>query len=164
MTEFFKYAGLALIAVAAILTARRYDAYTRRRLAVTESFLRLLRHVRGRIFTFLEPLPRAVRSFSDEMLESVGFLGAVREGACLSDAFSAVAERCSLGAVARELIGSTFASLGRGTREETVAFTDSRISELTELLEQEREELARSVKLTRTLMYAAALGIIILFV
>lgn len=164
MSELLKYAGLFLIAIAALLLCRRYGAYAERRVAETRGFLNLLRHVRGRIASFLEPLPRAVRGFSDGALESLGFLTRLREGEALPEAYLAVMGKCSLSKEVRRLLEDTLCALGRGTRDETVSYVDGRISELSELLAAEEVELERSVKLTRTLICAAALGIVILFI
>ena len=164
MSELLKYAGVFLIAIAALLLCRGYGAYAERRVAETRGFLQLLRHVRGRIASFLEPLPRAVRGFGDDALESLGFLPRLREGESLPDAYLAVRGKCSLGKEVRELLEDTLPGLGLGTRDETVSYIDGKICELGELLTAEEGELERSVKLTRTLICAAALGIVILFI
>jgi hypothetical protein len=105
-----------------------------------------------------------VRGFTNEALEALGFLAALREGENIYDAYLGVEERTALASDTRELLSETFRELGKSSREETLTLIDVRSSELEELLRRDTEEGERSVRLTRTLLYAAALGAVILFI
>lgn len=164
MIELVRYAGLALICLCAVLISQRYSAYSRRRIDEGRGFHQLLLHLRGRIRTSLEPIPRAVRGFTNEALEALGFLAALREGENIYDAYLGVEERTALASDTRELLLETFRELGKSSREETLTLIEVRSSELEELVRRDTEEGERSVRLTRTLLYAAALGAVILFI
>ena len=163
MSALLKYSGLALIALAAYFLGRSFEEREGSRVRVLDGFVGLLRHIRKGIASYLEPIPRALFSFADGELERIGFLPLLREGATLYEAYSEVSGRISLGSEAERLLSELFKRLGRGTREETVKDAQCAEEELSRIAESEKAELEKSVKLTKTMLYAVALGIIILF-
>ena len=163
MSTLFRYAGLALVALAAYFLGRSYEERENARVRALDGFVGLVRHIRTAVATYLEPIPRAVLSFADEELERIGLLPLLRDGGVLSEAYASVSGRLSLGADAQRLLSGLFERLGRGSRDETVRDMECTLEELSKIAERERAELEKNVRLAKTMLYAAALGIIILF-
>lgn len=154
----------AIILIGALAISREYSAFYRRRIAQTDGFVALIIHIEGAISERLASGKGLVAGFSDEALSSLGFLESVRSGATLHDAFLGC-RRASV--ISREVsmrLERYFADFGRYYKERELSRAATCVEELERLLERERADMPKNVKLARTLLVAFALGVLILIV
>jgi len=126
------------------------------------AFSDLILHIKGEVSRFLTPTASLLSGYECPVLESSGFSASFAEH---SDLLRALEESDIVMPHAfRTLLAEFFADFGKDYREGELA----RISHYSELIEREEErlisELDKSDKLTKTLLVAAALAIIILII
>lgn len=159
MSAFFKYSGIVLILIFALLVSREYDRYLKKRLAEASAFLSYINHIRKQISRFLSPVSDWRESFSDGRLEDIGFLPRVREGVTLDEAFQACRERLSVSEEMKKTLGSFFSDFGRGYLDEEIKKADTAFSQAEEIFKKESEECKKSSKIAKTLLLSLALSL-----
>ena len=111
----------------------------------------------------MRPVHEAAHSFDSDELSECGFLP-IREAGDIRRAFYDSHAPEMLGQECTRVLDSLFSSLGTGYLEDEVRLIDLHRSQLAELVDRERAEADRQVKLIRTLTASAALGVIILII
>ena len=158
-----KLAGICILLFTSILTSRELVSRRRSRLVLCEELLRFVSFLRLQIGCFLRPVHEVASSFHSDVLSSSGFLpvgecGDVGRAFADSDLPRIVGQDCA------RIADSLFSSLGSGYLEDEVRLIDVHRAQLSELVERERIETERQVRLIRTLTASAALGAIILII
>ena len=157
-----KWVGALLVAAAIVFASREYSRYAKRRISECESFLSLLRHVKGEINRFLSTPSAIFKSYSDENLERVGFLALQREGKSLYECFEGCRCRLSIPERIKDKLSRFFYGFGENYKDGEISRTEYYIDEIEPLLREEWEALPDRIKLVRTLAAAISLGLIIL--
>ena len=158
-----KLIGICILLFTSILISRELVAARRHRLEVCEELLRFVCFLRVQIGCFLRPTADVVVNFSSDSLAACGFpsrggaLDPCRDFAS-SDVPRIVGKECS------RIIESLLSSLGSGYLEDEMGLIDAHRAELSALVEGERAEAARQVRLIRTLTASATLGLVILII
>ena len=154
--------GTGAIALAALIMIRAYSAFIRRRVAEYTAFLGFLGLMNREILCFLyTPAELAVKS-NDALLEEIGFLGALRNGSGLADAFSAALPRLHLSAADADFLALFFERFGQGTRESELHSLDACIEHFSARTAAEEAGAADAIRLASTLFALVAIGLIIL--
>ena len=158
-----KLFGICILLFTSMLISRELADARRRRLALCEELLRFLSFLRLQIGCFLRPISEIACEFRSSTLSACGFLkdGGVED---LSVAFSSSDAPRIAGKECTRIVESLFTSLGVGYLDNEIGIIDSHRAELTELVEVERTEAARQIRLIRTLTASAAVGLIILII
>lgn len=146
----------------ALACGRAYGAYSLRAISQLDGFISLLLHIRECISVKMATQSTLTRGFENESLEECGFLPAVREGARLHEAYTG-AKICISRDAARAL-DCFFSELGRGYLADEIRRVEGVISECERIVERERGESAREVKLVYTLLVAISLGALIFLI
>lgn len=157
-----RFVGAGLILLCAAWIGGGYRAHQMRGLAEAEGIADLLRFIKRELVCFARPIGAWSADFSNEALERVGFLPLLRQNVSVADGYRQTAERFSLCERGRELFFAFCGGFGGGYREETVAHTAYYADAFSELLEQEREGVARRCRLARTLCATGSLMLVIL--
>ena len=160
--SFIKYIGAALLLVGAYIFISRYKRYLTLRVEESESFLRLVEHLRAEISCRLTPLGELLCLYTDEALERVGFLPFVREGVGVNEAYSRCERGLSVGREGQEILRRLFAELGRRYKAETLATLDRAREELGAYTARLESELSDDVKLAGAMAFGAAVGLSLL--
>ena len=155
---------LALLPFIALALGRGYTAFADKRIAEYEEYIELLGRVRGRVGSFMTPIAEVICESECRVLSDIGFIGALREGATLSEAYRAAKQRSYASSTVKRIMTSFFQGFGHSYLDETVREIDSTAEELRSAVESERVEIERSVKLARSLLMLAAVGLIILLI
>ena len=155
---------LAILPLAALIIGRGYSVYVDRRIAECEELCELLIHIRARVGCFLSPVSEMLSDFHSDRLSELGFVREVCDGRGLSEAYENIAPRLSVSEEVRRVIGGFFESFGRGYRDETLSEIDYARESLEKILERERVELDKSVRLTRSILLLVSVGLIILLI
>ncbi len=157
-----KLLGACVLLVSSILIGRIYESYCERRLLELSEILRMLAHIRSKISSFLCPQSLLLSDFESEVLEESGFLRAVGEGKTLADAYKA--SRLLISKKDGRALEAYFAELGKSYKDEELSRLDRVYRELDESFKCESERVPKDVKVAKTLLTAAALGISVLMI
>ena len=164
MNLYLRWAGAAVIMVAALYTSREYSRFASRRLAQWRGFISLLTHLEGEISKFLARGEGLFRGFADAELEECGFLQNLREGDGLLSAFEKCQSKLLLPRECKDALCEFFSSFGRSYKESELASLGAFRSSFEKEYEAEKERLEKSVKVTRTLLLGLALSVAILLI
>ena len=166
MTGTLSLIGATLVVGCAIFISRAYGAFAERRKAETEDFYLFILHIKGEVSRFLSKPERIFRSFESEALDSVGFLAPenLTGEAPFSSAYGAVRDRLSVSYSTDKILSEFFSGFGRDYRDGELKRCDAYAEELSRLWAREEGELLKSLQVTRAVLAAAALGIVILLI
>ena len=134
-----------------------------RALSETEEFLTLLRRIKREIACFARPLPEICRTADLPALRAAGFFDAF-EGGDLLSAYRRTLPALSLSPEAARLLDGFFSGAGAPLKSEELAACECAISELSELLEHEKNERTVKVRLRSTLILTGGLLFLLLIV
>ena len=154
-----RYIGIALIFIGAYLLSRKNGERERERLALLLGYCEFVREMRSRVSVSLEPVARWIGHFRCEALERVGFLGRVRGGERLSDAFSA--SMGDIDKVSSDALNGLFSRTG-ATLGEEIERIDAALRVLNERTDAERIECEKRVRIFSVIALAASAGVGIL--
>ncbi|MFA5561730.1 MAG: stage III sporulation protein AB [Eubacteriales bacterium] len=141
-----------------------FSVFERRRMAQSEGFLLLVRHIKAQIACFRLPLGEIFHTFAHAELERCGFLPTLREGRDFAAALQAAAPAIWLSAEESGLLRAFAGELGRSYREEQVACCEYYAGELEQAYAQRRRDHPTRAKLYRSLFVTGALMLIIILV
>ena len=157
-----KYIGLGLVALSALRLSGEYSKRQKRRLCELLGFVDFISRMRIKIGCFMQRGRELSEDFECEALERVGFLGALRGGHTLTEAYGVCRERLALEGRERELLDELFAGIGVGYLSDGVRITDKTLAELEKTADRLRLDVPRNIKLFATLAAAFSVGLIIL--
>ena len=158
-----KLVGICILLFTSVLISHELVAARRRRLLLCEELLRFVSFLRLQIGCFLRPTAEVAREFRSDSLSACGFLS----GGCGEDlgrSFSSSGAPEIVGKECTRIVESLFASLGSGYLDDEIGLIDAHRAELSALVDAERTEAARQIRLIRTLTASASVGLIILII
>ena len=161
MSYYVAAAGSGLILLFAYLVGRGYAAYAGRRYDQYEGLVALIEHMKGQLECYLAGGEAMLDGFRSDTLSEVGFFDGEGDAAMR---FERVKDFLTVDADTKDRLSRFFASFGSGYRQ---AESERLIDILSFLVRQRdayRVEKEKSVKLVRSLLVAAALGLIILLI
>lgn len=154
--------GATTIALAALILGRAYAGFVRRRISEYSALLGFLGLMKREISCYLcTPEELAERS-TDDVLVEVGFLEALRTEKRLAVAFSQALPRLHLSAADSDLLLSFFEKFGKGSLETELHSLELVTESFRARTQAEEESASGAIRLARTLITLAALGIVIL--
>ncbi|MCQ2413459.1 MAG: stage III sporulation protein AB [Clostridia bacterium] len=154
--------GLSLLLLGGILVSFEYAKYVDNRLRAEESILAFLSFLRREVGCYSRPLGTAVGHFSDEVLESCGFLPALRKNEIIADCANNALQILPVGEEFRAMFSSFGENFGTGYRDGELKILDGYLEEGERLLASDRRNLPRGVRLFRTLSLSVTLGLVIM--
>jgi hypothetical protein len=146
------------------LIGRAYSGYCRRRIRSVESLSLLLLRLEEEVSLFLSTPSGFFQNYEDEHLSEIGFLDSVRSGESMADAFRRSAGRMALDKQTESRMALFFSDYGKSYREGELRRIEIFQKELDQVHKRETEEERGRVRLAYTLLFSAALGIIILLI
>ena len=159
-----KWIGTMLVVAILVFFGREYSRFMMRRLSECESFLFLLKRIKGEIGRCLST-PRAIfKDYKDDNLERVGFLNLQRSGKSLGECFDGCADKLSLPVQIKDRLSEFFSHFGENYKDGEISQIEYYVGEIEPLLNEERTRLPERIKLVKTLVAAVSLGLIILIV
>ncbi len=156
-----KLLGIALIFSAAILFVREYSAYCKKRRSECLACLKLFEHMRSRLERYLLPMSELCLDFKDATLDALGFFSAAQAGG-IPHAFEEIKDKLSVSREFKNRISEFLCNFGKGYLKEESKRLSDMLSEISELCKVECENIETSEKVTKTLVFGLALGIIVL--
>ena len=157
-----KLVGICILLFTSILISRELTLRCRRRLALYEELLRFVSFLRLQIGCFLRPVPEVVAIFHSDEFCTCGFFPITSDD--VEGAFSSSEAPRIVGDKCAGIMRSLFSSLGSGYLDDEVKLIDTHRTQLSVLVDKEREETVRRVRLVRTLTASISLGLIILII
>ena len=161
MSYYIAAAGSGLILLFAYLAGRGYAGYAERRCGQYEGLIALLEHMKERLECYLSGGEAMLAGFFSEPLSEVGFFDGEGDA---SARFERVRARLSVDADTRSRLGQFFAAFGSGYLRAERERISAALSFLCRRRDDYLLEKEKSVKLVRSLLLAAALGLIILLI
>ena len=158
-----KIIGMLFIVASAMFFSFEKSASEERRILLIEELLRFIERIRGEISRYLRPLSEISASFSSELLSDIGFLKDIEEKG-VGEAYKNLKRKIRFSEEEGRILERFFSMLGHGYAEEEIKLIDATVSELSEHLKRERENLPKQKKLSVTLSCSAALALIILLI
>ena len=155
--QFLKYVIIIALLSSALFITRRYGAFVDFRIEYTRAFLKFLRHIEGKLSSYLSPPNELGEGFDVAELSSM--IEKLKNGESPAAAYSG--ERGNLPREADELLFAYFSDFGKGNLELELSRLKKTISALEEILTEVESEGERQKKLCTSLAPALALGIII---
>lgn len=163
MSGIFKALGIGLILLSAFLFLSEYEKKIKNKEKLLEGFLSLTEHIRRQIYCYLTPPSELIENFNNETLSEIGFLDyAKKEG--LSSAYTSFKDKMPLSEAVNKELTALFESLEKEYKDGAVRALDSAATGFKETLAKEIEQNKKDLKVARTLVTAAALGIVILII
>ena len=158
-----KMSGICILLFTSILVSRELVETRRRRLALCEELLRFVSFLRLQIGCYLRPTAEVARQFRSDDLSACGFLSD-ENGDDLGRSFLSSGAPKIVGKECTRIVASLLSSLGSGYLNDEIGLIDAHRAELSTLVDGERDETARQIRLIRTLTASASIGLIILIV
>ena len=159
-----KLLGICMLLFTFIILAAEYSERRRATVAVCEEMLSFLSCVGRQLSCFLCPIKSTAAQFVAETAAMRTFLERVAEGEEPAAAYSAAGISAVVPKSANRVLTSFFAEFGKGYAEGELRRIDSAVAELSALVETERIEAPRKIRLFKTLGCAVSFGIIILLI
>jgi hypothetical protein len=159
---YLRWCGAALLLICALICGREYSAYAGRRVREGEGYLSLLSYIEKMIDSYLTPLSEIFSVFECESLEENGFLPSIRSGKSANETLTEV--KGLIPEQMRTLLSDYFNGFGKGYKDSELGRTREVRAEMEKMLDKERENLEKSVKVTKALLIGSAVGIAILII
>lgn len=158
------YIGAVALMIAAFMIWREYCLFLDGQLGLCRAYIRALSDLRDKMRSYLTPICDWAREYDDTLLLDCGFLGAVRDGQGVREAYLSSSMRDRLPCGADERLTSLFSRLGGGYLEGEVESLDGAISGLRAIeLEASGERMKRK-RAVGALIGAAVLGTVIMII
>ena len=154
--------GAVILLCASLFVGRAYEKYLEGRLSEAREILRMLLHMREKINAFLCPQRELLSDFRSDILERVGFLGKIRGGIGIYEAF--MDTKFSFACEIYETLSAYLSGFGKRYKSDELARLDSTVRVIDGYVKREQEQLPKDIKIAKTLLGAAALGIVILMI
>lgn len=163
MSAVLKIFGTGLILLSALIFTREYEKKIRLKEETSEGFLLLITHIKRKIDCYLTPPSELVGDFSNSVLLETGFLDlAKKEG--VASAYMLKKDNLLIYESVKSELTSLFSSFGKEYKEGTLRALCSAESSLKELIDKEKEQSEKDLKVVRTLAVSLALGAVILII
>ena len=161
MSVFVKPAVCVLLTLLCVWLVRSFDGYVKRRRVESRELLFICEVIRKSISTSLST-PREALGRTDELSSSAEQLRlAVVSGATLSEAFSAVSHSMSLSGESARMLSEYFRAFGKGYRADELLCADEFIERYRKQIELEEAADDAELKVTKSVIVAVTLGLII---
>lgn len=152
-------AGIVILAALFLSTGliRDYKANLRE----LEALYDMISYIRDNIEHLMKPLPDIFRTYTNDYLETCGFLPAVRK----TDLRQAWANhRFSVAGEAHTLIEDFIETVGSGYRTEELRLCEYTLTRLSGIIEKSRAESANKIRLYKTVPMMLALSVILILI
>ena len=162
MSLYFKWGGIALVMISALLVSREYDRRLDRRILEYRGLVDLISYAEAEITKSLAHGGGLWQGFSDGALEKCGLLPLLRKGESLKSAFDKCKGKMALSTEASERISTMLAPLGRGYRDSEIRLLGEIKDSLSKELDSESESAEKNKKIARALLLGGALTVAIM--
>ena len=154
--------GVTLVLLSALSLMRAYSAFLKKRRAEGEELYSFLLHICSGVRRSLGAPRELADEFSSSLPSVSSFLSLAASGTPLGEAYSSVS--FSLGEKLSGEFFALFSGFGRGYLDSELARLDDYSRRISEMLRTEGEESEKSERCVRAVIFAVALGIVILLI
>lgn len=157
-----RYIGIICIFIFTFYAVFCYERYQKARILQGEVFLLLLKFLLDELKGYGRPPAECIRDFQSGSLKKTPFFHAVEQGASLSEAYASARDCLCLPQGMDLILESAFSTFGRGGRREECRRLSSEATRAEAVLEEQKQQQTRNLRLCRTLATASAMGLVIL--
>lgn len=162
MSLFFKWGGIALVMIGAMLVSREYESYLDKRICEYRGLVAMISHAESEIGKSLAYGEGLWSSFQSDELEKIGLLPLLRKGCSLKDAFDECKGKMTITRESKEEISELFATLGRGYRDSELRLLGEIKDSLSAELDLQSDAAEKNKKIARALLLGGALTVAIM--
>ena len=159
---YLKCIGVAFILSSAFFISKRYEAFCSNSVKECKQFLSFIVQMRNDLSRFLLPESKMRENIERGDGELGGFFSAYKSGASLIDAFRSALPRLTLPQDAAEALEHLFSDFGRCYMQEELNKLNVAITSLEGIETRLEDEAAVSAKMFKAVIFALALGTVIL--
>ncbi|MBS6446065.1 MAG: stage III sporulation protein AB [Clostridiales bacterium] len=166
-----KLVGAALCFLTSFLIGIFAGKNERERTAQCEAFLELFEYVKNQVGFFLAPTKLIYKSFDNEVLAETGFLAALsshENDEVYFDAWQTALDECrsgiKLNKAQYEIVRAFGACIGKSNEQLQMKNFDYYIKMMTAETEKQKAEMAKNIKLYRTIGFTVGAAIAILVI
>lgn len=158
------FIGIFLMLICAYLAWREYSLYLGREMRELSELIAFARTMRERMRCYLEPPSAWIRTYSTPELERVGFLGAIRDGGDLCEAYDAVVDEMCVGREAKDAFAAMLSDMGRGYLDGELAAIDAAVDKLCASERRVTDDYKNKTRAAGAMIAAVAVGAVILVI
>lgn len=163
MSLIFKLFGAAIALASAGVVSRKYSEHLGYRAALVRELYSLLSHIKNKISVYLAPPSELMKGFWGEALSRAGFISLAEELGSPKDAYIRLRASLPLSDAVRRTLDGYFEHFGASYKDELIRESEIAERSLKEAAEAAEAQLPQERKLSRTVIFAIALGAVILF-
>lgn len=158
------YSGAIAVILGVYMIWREYASYLDRELLSCRAFLGALIDYREKMKCYMDVPSRWAEGYFDEALDTSGFLGMLKSGVDLSEAYSEAREKLCVSDEVDKILTSCFTRLGEGYLDTELETLETAIGKLMRHEGLMADNLSKRRKATGAVLGACALGVVILVI
>lgn len=156
------FVGAFTIVFVIFLFWREYTSYLRRELLVLRTFRNMLRDMKDKMRCYLDSPRSWSLGYENDILSDSGFLGALRGGADLLEAYVTCREKLCISQETDSVLFSLFSRAGEGYIDTELEAMECALEGLSAIESTMVDEVNKKTKVSGAVLGAFAAGIIIL--
>ncbi len=156
-----EFTGAGIVFASAVFLSLGLIRDHRTHLRELDAIYNMIAYIRDNIDHFMKPLPDIFQNYTNDCLESCGFLSDVRR-TDLHQAWNG--QTFSLSEETHTLLNDFFTRIGSGYRTEELRLCDYTLNRLNSILEKKRNESKNKLKLYKTVPMLVALSVILILI
>lgn len=157
----FELVGAGIVILSALFISTGLIRDYKNNLRELESLYDMILYIRDNIEHFMKPLPDIFRTYTNEYLESCGFLPSVRQ-TDLRQAWNG--QTFAIDGEANILITDFIHTIGSGYRTEELRLCEYTLGRLRGIIDKSRAESGNKIKLYKTVPMMFALSVILILI
>ena len=143
---------------------REYTIYLGREMRQTDELSAFLRYMRDRMSCYLEPISAWIGEYSTPELERLGFLGALRDGVDVREAFDNFSDEMCISREVIDAFSGAVRDMGEGDLEGEVSILNTAVDKLSSVGGRVSEDYKNKIKASGAMLAAVAVGVIVLII
>ncbi len=159
---YIKCLGAFLVLISAFGFSKHYEAFCMKKHLECKQFLSFIRKIRKNISDYLLPRSRWHECVDLKCAGAGGFFSSLRNGMDIKEAYELSYDKLLLPRDIKDELRELISGLGRGYMKDEVSRLDDAIGKLKKCEAELKEEAVREAKAGRALIFAVALGAVIL--
>ena len=158
------FVGVLMLICCLFFAWREYAVYLGREMREITELLAFVKHIRERMSCYLEPISAWIGEYSTPELERLGFLGALRGGMDVKQAFADCLDKMCISPDVSDAFSDTLTEMGDAYLESELDTLDSAVDKLSTAQKRVNDDYKNKIKASGAMLAAVAIGVVVLFI
>lgn len=158
------FVGILMLICCLAFAWREYAAYLGREMRETDELLAFIKHIRERMNCYLEPISAWVGEYSTPELERLGFLGALRNGVDIKQAFADCSDKMCISSEVSDTFSNTLSEMGDFYLESELDALELAVDKLSAAQKRVNDDYKNKIKASGAMLAAVAIGAVVLVI